>query len=345
MGIRGDMRTRSNRQTEVKGFIGSGKRDDDTKRASVVFCIDVSGSMNITVNDEKKIRRMDLVNRMIKGFFKKILEDGKVRSKVEVAFVVFAHKILMETEFQPIRYLTEEDFEVEVEKEYRSQETNQPNYTLHTLEGNDQERYLYPSFEICEEDEGTDIGLAVIHCVNKLVERKKKRASKGSYPATLVLGTDGYPELEAVDTLDDLDDEEQQALRAEREKNQEKAIDLVKQHCHTHSGQNNLIIPFVIGVGGDDVDTTVLDDYTGELIAEAFHVRDGNAEGSFALITDILTHSVTNSTSVNKIVSERIAEQINESTEIINNNEMDEYSEEEDEEYSDAEEFFGKDAH
>lgn len=273
-----------------------------SKRAPVLFCVDASYSMMNMIDPEKSERtRMDLLNDMIRGFFSEILKDD-CRDKVEVAFLVYSDKILMETDFARVAQLQESDFKVRMDETYIDDYGN-PNVCLKKLPSSHNEKgYLYPVFKVAEEDEGTDIGLAVLHAVNKLMKQKKALSSWGSYPATLILVTDGNPELEAVYTLEELTREEQEALKARRAANQENAIKAVADHCYTHVGQDNLIMPFIIGIGDESFGSDLLDRYAGQLVNKAFHIRDSKAEECFEILVEVLKNSVVDSTNSNNIM-------------------------------------------
>lgn len=286
----------------TKGDVLLQNNPKGSKRAPVLFCVDASYSMMNMIDPEKSERtRMDVLNDMIRGFIAAILKD-KCRDKVEVAFLVYSDKVLMETDFARVTHLQESDFRVHMDKTYIDDYGN-PDVCLKKLPSSSNEKgYLYPVFKVAEEDEGTDIGVAVLRAVEKLMKRKEVLSTWGSYPATLILVTDGNPELEAVYTLEELTREEQEALKEQRAANQEKAIKAVADHCYTHVGQDNLILPFIIGIGDESFGSDLLDRYAGQLVNKAFHIRDSKAEECFKILVQVLRESVVGSTNSNNII-------------------------------------------
>lgn len=288
-----------------------------SKRAPVVFCLDVTGSMNLP--EIPGSRRIDVLNTMIQGLFDALLKDPNCRSKVEVAFVIFTHKILMETAFINIASLQMRDFEnIKVQRDY-VRDNGMPCFELHKLKSNlKPDGFLYPQFDLCERDDGTDIGYAVLHSVKKLMDHRDELTDwGGSYPGTLILVTDGDAELSAVDRNPNRSEEENRLEKERRLDNQEKAIQTMIDHCYTHSNQGNLILPFIIGVSADEKCNTELDRYAGEFLKKAFHVEDSQAESCFKIITKMIGKSVKASMNINEYTE--ILEDIKKDTERINN--------------------------
>ena len=293
-----------------------------SKRAPVLFCVDASYSMMSAIASEKSERtRMDLLNDMIRGFVEEILKDDS-RDKVEVAFMVFADKILMETDFARITHLQESDFNVTMHEDYIDNYGNPDVYLKKLPSSGNEKGYLYPVFKVAEWDAGTDIGAAVLRAVEKLMKRKEALSQWGSYPATLILVTDGNPEPEAVDRLDDLSPDEKKVLKAQRAAAQEKAINAVAEHCYTHVGQDNLILPFIIGIGDESYGAELLDRYAGQLVNKAFHIRDNKAEKCFKTLVKVLCKSVGGSTTSNDVM--QMTDRVSEAAEKINT-EQDDY--------------------
>lgn len=294
--------------------------DSNVGRAPLVFCIDASGSM--TKDCDGGMKRIDLLNYMIRGCFEMLLYSSETRSRVMAAFVVFTDKVVLETEFERLDRVSEEMFRRgSIDATYYDRNTGKVLYTLDTLECQVKpEGYQYPIFSVSDRDDGTDIGGAVLHAVKKLENMKETlaRNNEGSYAATLVLVTDGYAELEVVSA-----EKQEQRIR-----NQKAAIAAIKDHCYTNSEKNNLIIPFIIGVGensadGVTVDDKILDDYAGDFIERAFHVRNKNAKLSFGVIGNMIGKSVKKSMTVNDLRA--LANDINDAAYDVNEGLVDEY--------------------
>lgn len=85
---------------------------------------------------------------------------------------------------------------------------------------------------------------AVLRSIEKIEQRRRELENSeiGYYAPFLVLVTDGDP-----DKNDDIEA-------------YQKALSLVRQHCDSHVGASEIIIPFIIGVG-DHLDTETLTEY------------------------------------------------------------------------------------
>ena len=101
-----------------------------------------------------------------------------------------------------------------------------------------------PEIDALEEG-GTNISLAVLEAIKKIDERRAAMASRGIkyYAPFLVIVTDGDP-----DQIDRQSPTYAAALKA------------IEAHCHDHTPIQELILPFVIGIGSR-VDTETLNAY------------------------------------------------------------------------------------
>jgi uncharacterized protein YegL len=108
--------------------------------------------------------------------------------------------------------------------------------TLRTLE--------IPEFQALK-TEGTNISFAVLEAIKKIDERRAKLKCVGikCYTPFLVIVTDGDPNQS---------DHKSPTYAA--------ALEAIEAHCHDHTPINELILPFVIGVGSR-VDTELLNMY------------------------------------------------------------------------------------
>lgn len=74
------------------------------KRLPIVFCLDVSPSMNWDI-DNRDISPMELLNQSVNTFISEINTDGRTRSAAEVAYVSFSTNIEVDSPFMPARNL------------------------------------------------------------------------------------------------------------------------------------------------------------------------------------------------------------------------------------------------
>ena len=107
----------------------------------------------------------------------------------------------------------------------------------------------------------TMMSKAVLRSIEKIEERRRELENSeiGYYAPFLVLVTDGDP-----DKNDDL-------------KAYDRALSLVHQHCDSHIGASEIIIPFIIGVG-EHLDEKTLNAYASGFTKGYFPIRgDGEA--------------------------------------------------------------------
>jgi len=134
------------------------------------------------------------------------------------------------------------------------------------------------------EEGGTNTAKAIIRSIEKIEQRKQFLDSKeiGYYVPFFVLVTDGNPDKN--DNADLL----------------ERAITLVQQHCDSHIGASEIIIPFIVGVG-DDVEISILnrlsERFTGTAIILDSSV--GEQDKLFEEVFKFIGNSVTGSIHLN----------------------------------------------
>lgn len=111
----------------------------------------------------------------------------------------------------------------------------------------------------------THMGKAVIEAIH-LIEKHREELDEmeiSSYCPFLVLVTDGNPDKNDDDKL------------------REESIKLVRSYCDTHVGAEEIIVPFVIGVG-DNVDSETLNRYSEGFTSGYFPIR-----GTDALVAEL----------------------------------------------------------
>ena len=67
----------------------TGRFGNTSKRLPIVFCLDVSPSMNWDV-DNSDIIPIELLNDSVNTFIREINSDGRTKSSAEVAYVTFS---------------------------------------------------------------------------------------------------------------------------------------------------------------------------------------------------------------------------------------------------------------
>jgi len=130
---------------------------------------------------------------------------------------------------------------------------------------------------------GTQMAAAVLRSIEKIEARRKQLEDNeiGYYAPFLVLVTDGNP---------DNNDNSQKQMQA---------MSLVKSHCDSHIGAQEIIVPFIIGVG-DNVGSQTLSSYSAGFTAGFFHIR-GNASKSsqFSKVFKMIGNSTKQSIHLN----------------------------------------------
>lgn len=240
-----------------------------SKRMPVVFVLDASGSMLFPSGEQT---RMDVLNKVVERFLQHVAKNVVTRAATEVAFVVFTDEILLTTNFLNIRSIKAEEFHA-VNSSYR----HHVKISKCTVGDNE---FRTPHFSVADYDDGTKIGAAVLEGLRLLENRRKSMASHGYYVPFLILITDGHPDSKRGIQFEDED--------------QEKAIQRIKESCE-ECNQKDMIVPFIIGVGSDDIGTETLAAYSGGFIDGFFHVRDEISDAACEIICDLICKSLTKS--------------------------------------------------
>ena len=262
------------------GYANNSKDEVTDKRLPFLFLVDVSGSM---LTGTPTRNRLTLLNDMLVEVIRKCMSVQKIRQVAEVSFVLFTNEVLLTSEFRNICWMDEVMLPPLKERHPRC---GRIRWKTDRVEGY-AKTFQVPQFEVSVKDGGTNIGAALKHAVRKLEGRVQELAKFGSYPPFLVLISDGHPK------------EPDNPGYHEELADQEEAIELLRRHTTTHRGENNLIFPFVIGVGGEDINKKRLSDYAQNFRAGYFHIRDNNAEEDWSYLTEILAKSVRDSVTVN----------------------------------------------
>lgn len=255
------------------------------KRLPLIFLMDVSGSMEKAASNHD---RLTCMNDGVAGVIKACMRKQKIREVVEVSFMLFTDEILLSSDFRNICWMDEDMMPARKDRhEFCGKITWK---TVRPEAGaNYNKSVMVPQFGISVDDHGTNIGYAVQQAVQKLENRVKELAKFESYSPFLILITDGHPaEPNNPRYYEDLAD-------------QKKAIEMLKRHAVTHRGENNLIFPFVIGVGGEDIDKRRLADYASVFPAGYYHIRDNAAEEDWSYLIEILAKSVRESMNINDV--------------------------------------------
>ena len=262
-------------------------RFSGAKHAPVLFGIDVTGSVTtpVKVKDGKKTR-MDMANDMIRQFFEHILSIYKAADAVEVAFVLFTHEIVMETEFVNIMHLSDAMFET-AKKTKDCGEWELYPVTVGIKDSTKSRTGNVPRFEVCKYDEGTKIDSAVLYCYEKLLNVRNQYIKDGKefYAPHFVLVTDGDPNKGHGSQRDD-------------EKTHKNAVDKAFDHCWTGRDGKNLIVPITVGILGEEVDAEAekrLRDYSENFRSGYFHVRENFAVKDFNKAAEFLCKTLIKS--------------------------------------------------
>ncbi len=268
------------------------------KPAPVVFCIDVTASMTYPVEKGLGKSRMELANDLVEIFIRHILASPKPAEAVEVAFVLFAHEVVLETEFIRLEKLSAEDFRKarikdcwKHEKPWELISIEVPiNQSKFTNSG------VTPRFGCCD-DKGSMIDSAILHCYEKIQnytnnlyeidDRGEKRAL--FYAPHFVLITDGDP------------DESNPHRKRDSEATHKLAKDMIYDHCYTGKDGMNLIVPITVGVFGKEIGQDAvkrMTDYGENFEDGFFRVRDEKATVDFQRAAEFLCKTVVKSISL-----------------------------------------------
>ncbi len=269
--------------------VANNSEEKKNKRVPILFLLDVSGSMEFGIPKS----RLELMNQAVKTILERFIDRDKVRGLAEVSFVLFTDKILLESEFQNIRYLSDEMF-----PKFRNPQCGKVLWrTGHAYKY--KQKFLVPYFSKSTDQGGTDIGKAMVTGINKLMDRVETLKAMGSYPAILILMTDGHPR------------EPDNPGYWEHLASQQEAKLLLSQHDRNYENDpNNLIVPILVGVGDDHYLGGKPNDARGrllDLLGEGndpfyFPVRDNEAAKSdWEFAADIIAQSVSNSINWDRI--------------------------------------------
>ena len=129
-----------------------------SKRLPIVFCLDVSPSMNGRVSGSR-FSRIELLNTAMLNFLKELKNDTKVRTSAEISFVTFSTNIEMDSDFESVNSIK------------------------------------IPTFQTVAEG-GTNMAQAIIRSIAKIESRREELddAEIGYYVPFFVLLTDGNPD-------------------------------------------------------------------------------------------------------------------------------------------------------
>lgn len=130
---------------------------------------------------------------------------------------------------------------------------------------------------------GTRMAQAVLRSIDKIETRRRQLEDNeiGYYAPFLVLVTDGNP--------DNNDDEQMQ----------KQAMELVRSHCDSHVGAQEIIVPFIIGVG-DHLESSTLNAYSAGFTNGFFHVSGSvGAASQFSKVFKMIGNSTKQSIHLN----------------------------------------------
>ena len=268
------------------------------KPAPVVFCIDVTASMTFPVEKGLGKSRMELANDLVETFIRHILSVPKPADAVEVAFVLFAHEIVLETEFVRLKELSAESFR---NAQIRDCWHHEKPWDVRTIEVPIiQSKYtnsgVTPRFGCCD-DKGSMIDSAILYCYEKIRnytkdlyvvdDKGQKRAL--FYAPHFVLITDGDPE----DT--------NPFRKRDDEATHQKARDMIYDHCYSGKDGMNLVVPITVGVFGKEISQDAVQrttDYGENFEKGFFRVRDEKATVDFQRAAEFLCKTVVKSMSL-----------------------------------------------
>lgn len=144
-----------------------------------------------------------------------------------------------------------------------------------------------PAFKPVEQGK-TKMAQAVLRSIEKIEEERNRleNAEIGYFAPFLVLVTDGNPDK------NDVPNEYNRALAA------------VKKHCDSHIGAQEIIVPFIIGVG-DYIDAETLNAYAKGFTKGYFQIRGNAARArNFSKVFQLIGNSTKKSIHLNGDASE-----------------------------------------
>ncbi len=219
------------------------------KRLPIVFCLDVSPSMGWRIGNNST--SIELLNAAVKTFINQLKENPKACAAAEIAFVTYSTQIVVHKNL------------------FKGKSHKIPNGPVEEIFVNANDLAV-PTFDI-EEGGGTNTGAAVIKSIELITERRNELIDMGIpfFAPFLVLVTDGNP---------DKNDE----VESER-----RALAAIKAHCDSSIGAQEIIVPFIIGVG-DHIDPDTLNEYAKGFADGYFPIR-GNCKKSAMQFNKVFT--------------------------------------------------------
>ena len=212
---------------------------DYNRRFPIAIVVDTTISMTLKQpGDDKSL--LDYLNENIREFLLEIVKDPEISPHAYVSYVVFADEVTMETDFLKPSMLKKSDF----------RELNGSGQRVSMINESYQRQgsrlsVNIPVFYDINRPTYSHIGCGVLRAIEKLEAFKKKlkedpKSNISYYVPMMVLITDGAPE----DTSDPYEEEV--------------AIKLVKDHCISYGGPDNLIIPLICGIGANAGNTDLV---------------------------------------------------------------------------------------
>lgn len=249
------------------------EEDIREKRLPMVMVLDVTNSMLWRTREKNRLKTM---NAMVNKVLRQCLDTQKIRLAMEVCFILFADKVVLQTPFRNIMELGPEMID---NAKYRDPSCGEVKWNPYTGTP-----YQIPEFTVSYPQYGTNIGAAVQQAVDILVQRFTKLKAIGSYPGFLMLITDGHPaEPNNPDYWDDLS-AEQAAIRA------------LRSHTTATRTKNDMIVPFIIGVGDmNEINEERLQGYTAHWPSGYYSFSDADDEKNWEFMIKIMQRSIRNS--------------------------------------------------
>lgn len=244
------------------------------KRLPMAVVADVTLSM---LFDSREHNRLKVMNSILEMILEECIQDPIIRSVMEVSFILFADDIVLETPFRNVSQLGPEMIEY---AEYIKTECVLDSTV--TWKKGKKTGCLIPVFDVSWPQDGTNIGKAVSYSVDLLLKRIKKiEYLSSSYPGYLMLISDGHP-------LDPDNSGYRDDLAA-----QEEAIGKLRSHTKATRDKNDMIVPFIIGVGNEaEVNNARLKLYTEHWKAGHYHFTTENDEVNWKFILERLKKSI-----------------------------------------------------
>lgn len=248
----------------------------DNKRGPLTFVLDVSGSM--LSEKGRKESPVTFMNNIVRNFMLRCIRDNDIRCKCEISFILFTEKILLTSGYQALerfdgKYFDKPDVDCGIYNIYEEQ-----------VDGVDRVVRI-PEFMESRHDYGTNIGQAMLQAVMQTEDRLAELELVESYPAFIILITDGNPKTAEHKGYWNDQGAEDEAIKR-----------LLKHQKNTENNENNLIVPIVFSIGelGNGEDDP-LKAYVKHFSAGYFNLK---RDIDWDFLTDIIVRSVTNSITV-----------------------------------------------